>query len=395
MISLSDAIQLVYRHSEGTQEWEEVSLMESYGRVAAEDYRAKEDSPPWDTSALDGYAVRAEDVAAVPATLKVVADIPAGVYPDVQIGAGEAAKIMTGAPIPKGADTIIPVEHTSGYSLETVDILKPAQKGDGVRKQGENIHAGHVAIPRGTKINSKEMAILASTGYSRVRVFRRPKISILSTGDEIVDIEEPLRPGQIRNSNAYMLMSLCQYWRGETRILGIAKDTKEDVTQKIKAGLESDFLIITGGASVGERDFVKEVFSEEGVEIYFNKVNLKPGKPVVFGKKGNTHIFGLPGNPVSAFVTFLLLLERGLEKFFHLPQGPFYSRGRISKNMSPHSRERFLPAKYEASTGMVSPLPWKGSGDLFILKDTNCLLHIPPNMEVSKDSEVEFLPLSY
>lgn len=296
---------------------ERVKLSDSLGRVLAEDLRAEVNLPPFPNSALDGYAVRAADVATAtpqtPSRLPVVMDIPAGKAPKGVLQAGQAARIMTGAPLPEGADAVIPVENTDARwtaeqpeTLSTiVQIYRSAQPGDGVRQVGDDLRMGQRIVPAGSVLRAQEIGVLASLGQVYVPVIRQPRVAIISTGDELVDIHEPLSPGKIRDSNSYMLAALVTTCGGTALRLPVARDTLDDVRRRFRDALDQrpDVILSSAGVSVGAFDVVRTILEELG-QINFWRINLRPGKPLAFGHLQGVPFFGLPGNPVSAIVTF-------------------------------------------------------------------------------------------
>ena len=282
---------------------ESIPLLEAGGRVLANDLRAPYDLPSWDNSAMDGFAVRSQDCG-TEQPLHVDGYIPAGVTAEgFLVKPGTAVRIMTGAPVPAGCDTIVPVEETEENG-EQVQIKGPVQAGDHIRKRGEDVKQGEVVLAAGSLLQPAGINILAAFGYSRVEVIRRPQVAILSTGDELVEPGEPLGPGQIVNSNAYSLAAAIRDVGGEPLLLGIARDEHDSLTHKLSAGLKADVLITTAGVSMGDRDLVCEVLQELKVERLFWKIDIKPGRPTAFSVKDGTLVFSLPGNPVSSMVTF-------------------------------------------------------------------------------------------
>jgi molybdopterin molybdotransferase len=299
---------------------EVVPVLDALGRVLAEDIYSDIDVPPFDNSAMDGYAVRAADIAAAtsesPVRLVVVGSVAAGYVAGLHVGTGAALRIMTGAPMPSGADTVVPYEETSDFdrpkeerlAVPAGEILvrKAVATHDHVRPAGEDIRRGEQVMARGRLIRPQEIGVLASLGFGSVSVHRRPRVAILATGDELLEIHEPLEPGKIRNSNEYTNSALVTRTGGIPIRLGIARDTKADLTAKLHAGLEqgADLFLTSGGVSVGDYDVVKDVLGTEG-QMQFWQVRMKPGKPLAFGLlSGGVPLIGLPGNPVSAMVSF-------------------------------------------------------------------------------------------
>ncbi len=289
-------------------EAERVPVLEALGRVLAEDTVARVDIPPHDNSAMDGYAVRAADTVGAspqsPVPLRVIADLPAGYVAEAEVGSGAAIRIMTGAPIPAGADGVVRVEDTVS-SGDWVEIAVSIQPGQFVRPAGEDVRRGDLVLPRGTLIRPQEVGMLAALGCAEVRVTRRPRVAILATGDELVPIDAPLTPGKIRDANSYSNAAQVIRCGGEPIMLGIARDQAEALSGRIRAGLAqgADLFLTSGGVSVGDFDIVKEVLAAEG-QIGFWRVRMKPGKPLAFGHIGEVPVLGLPGNPVSAMVSF-------------------------------------------------------------------------------------------
>lgn len=300
-----------------------VPLLDALGQVIAEDVVAPFDIPPLDNTAMDGYAVRAEDTTGAtpssPRELRVIADLAAGYVLDTPVGPGEAVRIMTGAPIPPGADAIVPFEETdeplrgpneAPTRGDTVRVFKAAERAANVRFRGEDVKKGQAVLEAGRLVRASEIGVLASLGLTEVTVYRRPVVAILSTGDEITEPGKPLEPGRIYDANAYSVAALVRSYGGVPKLLGIARDTVEDLTAKIREGFDADMIVTSAGVSRGDFDVVKDVLAREG-EIDFWTVRMKPGKPLAFGAfktpdgRRVPHL-GLPGNPVSSMVSFEL-----------------------------------------------------------------------------------------
>ena len=298
-------------------------LLDALGQVVAEDVVAPFDIPPLDNTAMDGYAVRAADTAGSsedsPRTLRVIADLAAGYVLETAVGAGEAVRIMTGAPMPPGADAIVPFEETdeplrgvgeAALKSQSVQVFKAAEVGANIRYRAEDVTRGLTVIPAGRVVRASEIGVLASIGLTEIPVYRRPVVAILSTGDEITEPGQPLQPGRIYDANAHSIAAMVAKYGGTPRLLGIARDTVEDLTRKIHEGLDADMLVTSAGVSRGDFDVVKDVLAREGA-IDFWTVRMRPGKPLAFGAFNTPdgrkvpHL-GLPGNPVSSMVSFEL-----------------------------------------------------------------------------------------
>ena len=317
MVSVEEALQKILSCIE-VLEPETKPILDCLGQVLAEDIRSTIDIPPLDNSAMDGYAVKAEDMRgaseASPKILSVTGKIAAGSMPRGEVKRGSAIRIMTGAPLPQGADAVVPFEDTdevarkaSHRDLSQIGILCEVREGTNVRRKGEDIAKGSLVLKKGTVLRPSETGVLASLGHPAVAVIRRPVVSILATGDELTDIDQPLPAGKIYNSNTYTIAAEVRRYGGIAKILGIGRDSVRSLEQKIDEGLDSDMLITSGGVSKGDYDVVKDVLAKCG-EITLQTVCMKPGKPLAFGMigKGSRKIshLGLPGNPVSSMVTF-------------------------------------------------------------------------------------------
>ena len=319
MISVEEALAEILRHVQPLEP-ERLPILETLGCVLAETITSDINIPPFDNSGMDGFAVRSADVvgasAATPVRLRVIDSVAAGYVAGVTVEPGTAIRIMTGAPLPEGADAVVPYEDTSDFSrakeerLQSpsteVEVLRPAGPQDNVRPAGEDIHVGERVLEEGRLIRPQEIGVLASLGHPTALVHRRPRVAILATGDELLEVHEPLAPGKIRNSNEYTNAALVLRTGGIPIRLGIARDTKAELTAKIREGLSqgADLFLTSGGVSVGDYDVVKDVLGAEG-QMQFWQVMMKPGKPLAFGLlRGGVPLIGLPGNPVSAMVSF-------------------------------------------------------------------------------------------
>lgn len=321
MLSVEEAREAVLARIERLEP-ETVEVLESLGCVLAVDVVSDIDVAPFDNSAMDGYAVRAADTAGAmpdaPIVLRVVDHIAAGRVSDVTMGTGEVARIMTGAPVPAGADSIVMVEHTeslenAGSTGGTVAIQREARLGDHIRRAGEDVRVGETVLHAGEVINAASVGLMAALGFAKVDVYRRPRVAIVSTGDELVGIAETPGPGQIRNSNTYSLAAQVLAAGGEPHLLGIARDNEADTRALLSRAPEFDLMVTTGGVSMGDFDVVKDVLEQIGV-LDFWKVAMRPGAPQTYGTVGGTPFFGLPGNPTSTMVGFELFVRPAIRK---------------------------------------------------------------------------------
>jgi molybdopterin molybdotransferase len=309
MISVEEALERILAEIAPLNDTQ-VPLPESLGLILAEDAIAQEDIPPFANSAMDGFALLSQDSQprnGQPPRLLITGEVAAGYVADHAVEPGSTMRIMTGAPVPTGADAVIQVELTRSEGPESpwIEILQAVAPGNNIRPAGEDMRRGQKILSRGTELGPWEIGVLATLGRANVPVIRRPRVAILGTGDEVIDIDEPLRPGKIRNSNSYLLEAAVRRAGGESKRLGVARDTVESLREKFTEAVRSDLIITSGGVSVGDFDLVKNIMTEQG-EIHFWRINMRPGKPVAFGHIGSVPLLGLPGNPVSAAVTFEL-----------------------------------------------------------------------------------------
>jgi molybdopterin molybdotransferase len=431
VVSFEVARRLVERHAAGVcpGEIETVVLLAGLGRVLAEGILADRDFPPFDRATRDGYAVRAADVAEVPARLEVVGEVKAGDWPEpgmCSLGRGQAIGIMTGAPLPAGADAVVMVERTSGAKRshpnvatnatlgwgtlagKFVDIQRSVSVGENFVPRGAEARAGQLLLDRGRRLDHAGIAIAASVGKGRVQVFRKPRVAVLSTGDELVEIDAAPGPAQIRNSNSYSLAAQVQDAGGEAVRLAIAPDERGRLRALIEEGLDCDLLLLTGGVSMGKYDLVEQVLGELKAEFYFTGAEIQPGRPVVFGLCGadtpvrsdgasaagtrtgvsalhKRYFLGLPGNPVSTMVTFELFARPMIEALAGMTARPLvFVRARLKSEIRTKTGlKRFLPAVLsgEFENAEVELARWQGSGDIAALVRANCYVVIPPERE--------------
>jgi molybdopterin molybdotransferase len=364
--------------------------------VLAAQIAADRDIPPFPRSTRDGYAVCAADLAKLPARLKVIGEIKAGpVHLPSALHRGEAFSIMTGAPLPPGADAVVMVEYTSQQG-DSVEITKSVAPRENIVPQGAEAKRGSLLLDRGTRLNEADIALSASVGKSQMQVFIRPRVAVLTTGDEIVEVNSQPGPTQIRNSNTYSLAVQIQQAGGEPVLLPIAPDEPRRLRQLIEDGLQSDLLLMTGGVSMGRYDLVEQVLTGLQAEFFFTGAKIQPGKPVVFGRCGAgapargasapaKYFFGLPGNPVSTMVTFELFARPMLEALAGMCPRPLtFLHARLKSEIRTKSGlTRFLPAtlsgQYE--NALAELVPWQGSGDIAARSRSNCYIVIPPDRE--------------
>jgi molybdopterin molybdotransferase len=424
---------------------EEVLLLQSAGRVLAEAIRADRDFPPFPRATRDGFAVRADDLASGKMLLRVVGQVRAGDSYDLPVGSGEAVEIMTGAAVPAGADAVVMVEYTERKSVPEIDrkgrpfdssfagseslradygtqreqsavrgsiadddnVLdisghpKPASKerttedlvqiqrtvtrGENIVPAGAEAQAGQELLPRGVRLGSAQIALAAAAGKASVEVYRKPRVAILSTGDELVEVAEKPGPSQIRNSNSYSLAALVAECGGEPVQLPIAPDEEGKLTELIQEGLKADMLLLSGGVSMGKFDLVEQALRNLGAKFFFTGALIQPGKPVVFGEVGAVPFFGLPGNPVSVMVTFELFVHHVVEALSGTePERVKSAKAKLKKEFKTKTGlTRFLPARLDGGLDdpEVEVVPWQGSGDLLAAAKANCYLVVPPDRE--------------
>jgi len=370
---------------------EMVTLRAALSRILGENIYAPISIPPFNNSAMDGFAVRSSDT---PGTLEIIEDLKAGDVPKRRLGKGQAARIMTGAQIPKGADAVVMVEDTEKIknqkskikNKEFINILKKVTKGENIRKAGEDVKKGELVIPQGSVIRPQELGMLAALGKAKVKVYKKPKVAILATGDELLDVDEKMETGKIRSSNSYTLYGQVIKTGGEPIDLGIVRDNPAEIKKKIKSGLIADMILTSGGVSVGDYDLVKGVLKELGTKMKFWKVAMKPGKPLVFGLIRGKPVFGLPGNPVSSMVAFEQFVKPALYKMVgrnKLESREILATLKEDIEKKP-GRKHFLRGYLRASHGgfVVTTTGPQGSGMLNSMLRANALIVL--NKEVRK-----------
>ena len=393
VLTFHDARRVVEEHAAKLRvgSVELVDLSQAHGRVLAEEIAADRDFPPFPRATRDGFAVSAADVSAPPARLRVVGEVKAGAGEiDFQIRRGEAAEIMTGAPVPEGADAVVMVEYTARQA-DNVEVQRSATAGDNIVPRGAEARENTILLSAWTRLSPAAIAIAASVGKTMLHVFARPRVAILATGDELVDVAADPGPHQIRNSNSYSLAAQVEAAGGQAVILPIAPDEKQELRNLVREGLSADLLLLSGGVSMGKYDLVEQVLEELGAEFFFTGAQIQPGRPVVFGRAPArsgaqpTYFFGLPGNPVSTMVTFELFARTMVEALAGLhPRPLIFASARLKKDVKTKTGlTRFLPAVLsgEFEHAEVELLSWQGSGDIAATARANCFLVIPPDKE--------------
>ena len=371
---------------------DEIPLAQANRRVLSRDIRAGAELPPFDNSSMDGFAVHAADTANAPVTLPVVADIPAGSYPDFDLPRGSAARIMTGAMLPRLADAVIPVEDTDFSERapgtpapKQVTLFAPVRAGDSVRRRGADLKAGETVLAAGHRLRAQDLGLLSMLGAAQVPVYRRPRIGLLSSGDELLPPEMPLLPGKVRDANSYTLAALMDNLGCEVVPLGIAADTAADVRSRLDqaAAEKVDLILSSAGVSVGAYDFIKDVIESNG-ELSFWRVNMRPGKPLAFGQYKGIPFIGLPGNPVSAFVGFEVFVRPVVEKLSGLTPRPRpVTRVSLAEAVESDGRESYLRAvvTFENGRPLARLAGHQGSGNLRSVVLANALLIIPSGVK--------------
>ncbi len=395
MIPFDEALRTVLGHT-ARLDPTPAPLPHALGMVLAEDVAADVDMPPFNKSAMDGFAVVAADLAELPCSLPVVRNIPAGALPSGPLAPGQCARIMTGAPVPDGADTVVRVELTEqGPGEHEVTFRKAEKKGSNICWRAEDVAAGDVVLRAGHCIRAPETALLAACGRDQITVFRKPSVAILSTGDEVVPISQVPEPGQIRDANSHYLSARLHKLGVPVTLLGIARDEEGDLRQAIGEGLEHDVLVLSGGVSMGDYDLVPGVLKDAGAAILFDSVAMKPGRPTVYARCGECAIFGLPGNPVSVLVSCEVLVLPAIRKMMgHAETEAPRRRARLTEAASHKPKRRsHLPGRLaETAKGWtVQPLPYHGSAHIEALGRANALIVLPagvPRIEAGADAEV-------
>ena len=374
---------------------ERVDVLGSLGRVLAEPVTSRREIPPWPNSSMDGYAVRAEDTGRG-AALAIVGRVEAGSVPARAVGRGEAMRIFTGAPLPEGADTVVPQEDVDAGG-DRIALRAAVERAAFVRHRGEDVRVGDRVLEAGTVLTAAEIGLLATLGFSQVPVYRRPRVAILSTGNELADLGTEPGPGQIPNTNTYTLMAQVLEAGAEPVSLGVAADRLEVIEARVRAGRDADVLVSSAGVSVGDLDLVREALTRAGAELHLWQVSMRPGKPITFGTLGGRPMFGLPGNPVSAMVTFELFVRPALLKMSgrrRLTRPRVRARA-LEPIPNPGSRRGYLRVHLEATgQGLGARLTGEqGSAILRSMVAADGLAVVPPDTVVPSGGELEVIQL--
>lgn len=401
MLSYQDARKIVIKAVEGISHApsiERIRLGNALGRTLAEDVIADRDYPPFDRAARDGFAVRSEDCRVSEARLHVTGEIRAGMPPGSAVGPGECVQIMTGAPLPPAADAVVMIEHTrTGAEKSYVIVERTAQPGMNFVPRGSEARAGAVLLRSGTRLGDAELSLAAQVGCAELPVYRRPRVAILSTGDEVVTVETKPGPFQIRNSNAASLAAQAELAGAEAVQLGNAADKNDKLRAAIERGLAEDVLVISGGVSKGKYDLVEGVLRELGAEFLFDSVEIRPGRPAVFGVCRGKPVFGLPGNPVSTLVTFELFAVPAIDILGGAePRHLQLLKAKLSKSVEKKAAlTHFVPALLEWPDGeaIVTEVESQGSGDIGAVAHANCFLVVPQDkLKIAAGEWVDVLP---
>jgi len=389
VLSFEEARHAVERHAAGVRpgSLEFLPLLDSQSRVLAKPVTADRDYPPFNRAMRDGYAVRAADLAQLPAALQLVGEIKAGAAPETlskQIAAGQAAAIMTGAPAPSGADAVVMVEYTS-LRDGLVTVTRGVASGDNIAPAGSEALAKDLLLEPGTLMDYAALAVASSVGQQNVWVYQRPIVGILATGDEVVELSAQPGPTQIRNSNSYSLAAQVRASGATPRMIGIAHDETSHLRELITEGLDTDLLLLAGGVSMGKYDLVEQVLAGLGAEFFFTGAQIQPGRPVVFGRLGEKYFFGLPGNPISTMVCFALFVRPLVDALAgRTPQPLIFLHARLKSEIRVKTGlTRFLPGflSGEFASAEVELARWQGSGDVASTARANCYVVIPPDLD--------------
>jgi molybdopterin molybdotransferase len=394
MLTVEEALEAILARV-STLGTERVDVVGAWGRVLAEPVVSRREIPPWPNSSMDGYAVRAEDTASG-AALAVVGRVEAGGLPSRAIGRGEAMRIFTGAPLPEGADTVVPQEDVDTRD-DRIALRGAFERAAYVRERGEDVRVGDRVLEPGTLLTAAEVGLLATLGHGQVRVYRRPRVAILSTGNELADLGTEPGPGQIPNTNTYTLMAQVLEAGGDPISLGVARDHLEAIEERVRAARDADMLVSSAGVSVGELDLVRDALTNAGAELHLWRVSMRPGKPITFGSLGDRPVFGLPGNPVSAMVTFEMFVRPALLKLAgrrRLTRARVQARA-LAPVANPGSRRGYLRVQLEPiEHGLGARLTGEqGSAILRSMVAADGLAVVPPDTTVPSGGNLEVIVL--
>lgn len=400
MVTVEEAIERILGSIEPLQA-ETIPILDATGRVLYEDAISQFDVPPLDNSAMDGYAIIAENTSHAspekPGIMTIIEEIKAGGdFEKKRVKDNTAIRIMTGAPIPDGADSVVEVESTLEEDRRVL-VFRRVTRGENIRRAGEDIEKGSVVLRRGDRLKSSDIGLLASLNIDSIQVYSRPRVAIVSTGDEIVGVGEEIKPGQIRNSSSYTLYSEIENYNSVPEYLGIAKDTKDAVRDKLLQALEYDVIVTTGGVSMGKYDFIKEAITDLGIEILIEKIKMKPGKPCIFGRKGTKLFFGLPGNPVSTLVSFIQFVRPALLRMMGSDKldKPLVNAVLEEEIRKKPDRKHFIRGYFTIRDGSlyVNTTGPQGSGILRSMSIANCLIILPIGVARAKAGELVTIQL--
>lgn len=397
MLSYSEALKSVLTRVPPARSVR-VALEAARGRVLAEPVAADLDSPPFEKALMDGYALRSEDVGRAPVALRVVGRVAAGQVAPMRLQAGQAVQIMTGAMLPEGADAVQRIERTETAGRDEVRILEPVRPGENMAPRGQEVRKGQTVLEPGRPLGPAELGVLAAVGKEFVQVYEAPRVAVIPTGDEIVEVGVTPGPGQIRNSNGPMLRAQCRALGLDAGVLPAVPDDPGLLREALRRGFQRELILLSGGVSMGEHDYVPRVLAEEGVEVVFHKAAIKPGKPILMGRRNDRLIFGLPGNPVSSFVTFELFVRPAVRRWMGFSRLSLRNvSGRLLRDVRHRpGRQFFKPARSRwTERGLeVEPLETTGSADLVGFSRANSLLVVDAAAEfLAADSTVQVLLL--
>lgn len=378
---------------------EHVPLLQAAGRTLAHDLAAAVTNPPFDASSMDGYAVRAEDLQALPAVLTITGESAAGWPHAGSVKRSEAVRIFTGAPLPDGADTIVIQENTRVLDDGRVHIGEAAAKGSNIRWRGHDFHEGDIVLKAGMRLAPRHILLAASAGHGMLAVTRRPVIAILATGDELVEPSDLPRAGQIVSSNTYGLAAMINAAGGEAKILGIARDTPEELAQKFAYARGADILVTMGGASVGDHDLVRPTLEQQGARLHFYKIAMRPGKPMFFGDWDGMRVLGLPGNPLSVMIGARLFLVPQIARLLGRHDEVVSGRARLAAPVAANGpRAHYMRAKLGGDAASPTVMPLEGQDSAFVkaLTEADCLVVVPADSPpLAAGTEVPVIRLDF